>query len=326
MTSNDRALFSFTENGFPVPLIHVGYPKCLSTWLQQHLFQPKYGYTTVMNPVSVQLRLIDPLPLTFDPGQVHAFLGEHVPPSQTGGPIPVITSEALSGNMFCGGYNSKELANRLREVFPESRILVIVREQKSMIRSLYSSFVSWGMPHSIERLLEPVDARRIPQYNAVYLQYDRLITYYRNLFGEQNVLILCYEQFKEDPKRFLGAIRDFSDNKALTEALIDELPVASRANPGRMLANLFYQRWYNYFFVSNGANYAGLFKDSPDATMKRLREIRRRNKRFPKFMSQWFEKGFRESIKVKTKGQFGESNRRLSQLMKVDLALYGYEM
>jgi hypothetical protein len=325
MNSNRPPVFSFQNNGFQPPLIHIGYPKCISSWLQQHLFQPQYGYTTVMNPVLVQLNLIDPVPLAFDPAHMEKFLNDRVTSEIIGDRIPVITSEALSGNMFCGGYNSKELANRLFEIFPEGKVLIIVREQKSMIRSLYSTIVSWGMPHSIERLLAPVDARKIPQYNSVYLQYDRLVSYYRNLFGEGNVLVLCFEQFKEDAARFIQSICDFSNNSHMTASLMATLPFHSRANVSRILVNLFFQRWYNYFLVSNAANYSGLFKDTPEATMKRLRDCRRRNKRFPKFMATWFEKDFKDKVREKTQGQFRESNRRLSQIMNVDLGSYGYE-
>lgn len=325
MTSNRIAMFSFQENRFPAPLIHIGYPKCLSSWLQHNLFQENCGYAVVMNPLIAQLHLIDPPPLAFDPKQMDTFLGEHITSSAIGDRIPVITSEALSGNMFCGGYNSKELANRLYEVFPEGKILIIVREQQSMIRSLYSSIVSWGMPHSIERLLKPVDARKIPQYNPAYLQYDRLVSYYRKLFGEDNVLILCFEQFAENPKRFVQSILSFSKNTEIAGGLIDNLPFTSKVNQSRILANLFLQRWFNYCFVSSGTNYSGLFDDSPEYAKKRLRACRRRNDFFPKFMAKWFEKDFRKKIRAESQGKFVESNRRLSRIMNVDLGSYGYE-
>ncbi len=279
-----------------------------------------------MNPVVVQLNLIDPPPLAFEPTRVNGFLNDSIPPGRIGDRIPVVTSEALSGNMFCGGYNGKELSDRLRQVFPEGRILIIVREQRTMLRSLYSSFISWGMPHSIDRYLNPVDGRKVPQYNPSYLQYDRLVTYYFRLFGERNVLVLCFEQFAENPKRFVRSICDFSKNAAFSQNALDSLPFDKRVNKGRILMNLMLQRWLNYFFVANGFNYSGLFKDTSATARKRLNACKRRNDLFPRFMHNWFEKTFEKKIIEKTKGLFGESNRNLSQIMKVDLASYGYDV
>ena len=51
--------------------------------------------------------------------------------------VPVISHERLSGYPHSGGHDSKEIAHRLAAVFPNAKVVIVIREQKSMILSNY---------------------------------------------------------------------------------------------------------------------------------------------------------------------------------------------
>lgn len=307
-----------------VPLIHVGYPKALSSWLQKWLFVPQAGFCKVLDSLTLQLFLIDATPFTYDTGKAREWMEKSLRETPGSDTLqPVITGESLVGHTHCGGYNAKTNADRLKQLCPEARILIIVREQKATIRSLYKTFITWGMPHAIDRILKPVDPNLSPQFNLDFLRYDLLVDYYQQLYGAKNVLVLPYESFASDGAAFLQRIYAFCDIPD-AEARIRKLPVQRRVNRGQTLLNLLIERWRNYFLVSSPFNYAGLFKPT-EASLKR-RIARSKQNPFPAFMDHWFEAGFRRKVESHCKGQFAASNRRLQELTGLDLKSYGYEL
>ena len=180
------------------------------------------------------------------------------------------------------------------------------------------------MPHSIDRLLSPVQPRLSPQFNLDYLRYDQRVAYYQKRLGPERVKVLNYEAFLENPRDFLTAIAGFARVKADYTAAIRQTPVEHTVNPGQTLANLHLQRWSNRFFLSGPFNYGGLFKPTPESWERRVRRSRRN--RLPGFMDNWFETRFARKVHARTEGLFADSNRRLQRLTGLDLARYGYEL
>lgn len=313
-----------------VPLIHIGYPKALSSWLQKWLFTPQNGFCKVMDSLTLQLFLIDATPFTFDTTQAmewmektrrEAIQNKEVPESEK--LQEVLTGESLVGHTHCGGYNAKTNADRLKQLCPQAKILIIVREQKTAIRSLYKTFITWGMPHSIDRILNPVEPNLSPQFNLDFLRYDLLVDYYQQLYGKENVLVLPYEAFAHNGADFVRRIFSFCGMEP-AEGKIKKLPLNRLVNRGQTLLNLFIERWRNYVFVSNPFNYSGWFTPT-EASLKR-RMTRSKKNPFPAFMDKWFEAGFKRKVAQHCAGQFAESNRRLQQLTGLELQPYGYEL
>ena len=306
------------------PLIHVGYPKAVSSWMQKWLFTPANGFCKVLDSLTLQLFLIDATPFTFDTTKANEWMEKSLRETPNSAVLlPLITGESLVGHTHCGGYNAKTNADRLKQLCPEAKILIVVREQQATIRSLYKTFVTWGMPHSIDRILKPVDANLSPQFNLDFLRYDLLVNYYQQLYGKENVLVLPYELFVEDGAEFLRRIFVFS-NIGQVEEKIKKLPIKKKVNRGQTLVNLLIERWRNRFFVASPFNYAGWFKPT-EASLKR-RIARSKKNLFPAFMDSWFEAGFKRKVEAHCAGQFAASNQRLQQLTGLDLARFGYEL
>ena len=186
-------------------LIHIGYHKAGSSWLQQHLFDREsagFGWLgkSARNPVR---RFVDDDPLDFDPAALRAELGPLLDRQRGRGLLPVVSMERLSGHPFSGGYDCKEIADRLVAVLPEGRVLVVVREQRSMIVSTYKQYVRAGGAARPEQFLDPPrsKSRRVPWFDARYFEYDRLLRHYVELFGAERMLCLPFEQFVSSPAR-----------------------------------------------------------------------------------------------------------------------------
>ena len=305
------------------PLIHIGFYKSASSWLQKHFFQNDYGYQQILTPYTTQLELLDQPSLCFDKNKVLSFLDREFANIQETPYTSVISSENLSGNLMCGGYNAKDNADRLSQTFSNAKILLVTREQKKLIRSMYKTMILWGSPLSIKRLLNSPDPRSAPQFNLDFLRFDQIVSYYRLLFGTDNVLVLPYELFKEDPADFLNKIRAFNGQENLDKGALEKLPVNTIVNKNQSLAWPKLQQVINRLFLSNAFNYNGLFETHQDKTWKRIK----RHKAYGTTpFDDHLERRFAHYVKNQTSGEFKDSNQKLQQFCEVDLKRYGYEM
>lgn len=186
-------------------LIHIGYHKTATTWMQDVLFKPACSFRPLMSHEEVFAHISGPHPLVFDPEPVRALLAARMAATPQGH-APVVSSENLSGNPFRGGQDSPETARRLHEIAPEAHILVTVREQMSMASSMYMQYLSQGGTLRPEQFFAgPLDLG-YPLFDPVHLEYHRLIGLYQELFGTERVHVLTYEQFRTEPERFVAAI------------------------------------------------------------------------------------------------------------------------
>jgi hypothetical protein len=318
--------FDHQQYGLQPPLVHIGFPKALSSWLQKHLFKPEQGFLNILDSLHTQISVIDPTPFRFDEELCIRFMESALAKYKSGNmlsadnPVPVCSAEALIGNPYCGGYNARQNADRIKQLFPDARILLIVREQQQLLRSLYKTMVVWGMPHSIKRLLNPRDTSMAPQFNLDFLRFDLATAYYQQLFGQDNVLVLPYEAFAIDPKFFTKTILQHAGCEPTTA--FEKLPWQKRININQPLFNLYLQRWLN-LLVSTPFNYAGVLPSTEKGIHSRIR--RSKNNPFPVFTHDWFEDDFRQKVSHAFTGQFSDSNSRLQQMTGLDLASYGYE-
>lgn len=309
----------------PQPLLHIGYHKTGSTWLQNHLFvREDAGFVVPFDrKTTLNRAIVEPYPLTFDAAAARAALRPDVEAAIEQGKVPVITSEALCGGDTSGGYQSKELADRLHAVFPDGKVLIIIREQRSMILSSYSMYLRGG---GLLRLKDYLDLPRfphaIPFFSLEFFEYDHLIAYYQNLFGPERVLVLPYEMFAREPDRFAGEILRFSGAKEITGLPFDARP--KKMWPAFSVA---LRRYMNPFFdrvVQNGYSWM-----CPDVRMRYVSNWffwRVVNPNAPEGLSQRIETGWKARIAARVRGIYAKSNRRTAGLIGRDLSTYGYDV
>ncbi len=310
------------------PLVHIGYPKCLSTWLQQCLFLPEFGFINPLNAFDIQLGLVSPNPLDFEPGDFCETFSQRC--HQAAGDrslMPVCSSENLVGALSHGGYNAKYNADKLQACFPQARILMVIREQRSMLRSLYRTLVAWGNPYPIKKLLNPPPHWRhiAPSFQLEALEYDRLIRYYQQRFGAESVKVLCFEQFQLDPRRFAADVFRFCALPA-DEQQLAALPLQQRLNPGSSLFGIEKKRLGNRLYRSI-YNSNGLLEETEERQFQRMAAFRARQDGWlDRKLGPAMERRFRHHMEALPQGQFEASNTRTQALVDADLEALGYQL
>jgi hypothetical protein len=305
-------------------LVHIGYHKTGSGWLRRLFFcNPRTGFGWLgkdpgHHPIR---RLVGARPLEFDPSAFRDQFEQLTRPAEEKGLVPVLSFERLTGHPYSGGYDNKEIADRLRAVFPEGRVLVVLREQRSMIVSTYKQYVREGGVCKPARFVEPPTSRsmRLPLFDLGHFEYDRLLDYYHQLFGPEAVLALTYEQFIEDPARFVSAIAGFA-GIAITDEVLASLPFDSRSNPSPSAAALAMRRPLNQLGVLTDVNPSAL-RDS-----KRILKLARRveRTRLPAPLVTRSEQQLRRIVSDAVGTRYAASNRRVAELTGIDLHSYGW--
>ncbi len=210
--------------------IHIGYLKTGSSWLDINLFKnPSSGFIWGYNKY-LKHKIFGLHPLAFDIAKCSEEIQKNIP-SQLNDKVPVIALERLSGNPNSGGYDNKEIADRLVALFPNARILIVIREQKQIILSTYNQYVRASGPCSLRNYIQQqlLIGSKIPLFSLDHFAYNLLIDYYQKLFGCSHVLVLPYEQFQTDPKSFVSKILAFNGLNDYA-AIVETLPYHERVN------------------------------------------------------------------------------------------------
>jgi len=137
----------------------------------------------------------------------------------------VISEENLSGHIYTG-MESKDLLQRLHEVFGDARILICIRNQVDFLLSTYSNYVLHGGVKSFPQWLagqETSHGRIIEK-----IKYKALVQDYMSVFGPENVTVIQYEKLFDKGE---GGITQFLSLFDLTLPLLER----KRMNPGTSL-------------------------------------------------------------------------------------------
>lgn len=195
-------------------LLHVGYHKTATTWLQLTLFRPEHGFAQVMSHDEIFDHVVMPHGLAFDADPVREMLGERR--AQGGaGSVDVVSLESLVGHPFYGGRESEAYANRLHQIAPGGRILITIREQCRMIASVYMQYLRRGGTLSPAAFFSGETIGGFFGFDASHFEYDRLVALYQSLFGAGNVLVMPQERIARDQAAAVAEIAAFAGNTAI---------------------------------------------------------------------------------------------------------------
>jgi hypothetical protein len=310
------------------PLIHIGYHKTGTKWLRGGLFLNRSaGYRWIDKDLPPVRHIVRAHPLEFDAEAARRDFEPLLAEADAKGLMPVICWGRLAGQAFSGGYDTKEIADRLKAVFPDGRIVVVVREQRSMIVSTYKQYVKAGGPASIEDFLRPGADQgwRIPLFDFDYFEYHRLLGYYRTLFGAENVLALPYEELVRDRRGFLTRIGEFAHNP-VPEDVLDEMTDAKRRNPAQSALVLETTRVLNRFGPRNELNPAPLVESEllHGAATKMRKKLDPGNVPALRVLAQRSEQSLKRAVAEAVGDRYVESNRITAELLGIDLAAYGW--
>lgn len=199
-------------------LIHIGYHKTATTWMQQRLFVPEHGYRQIARHTEVWNHLVGVHGFDFDPSAMRdamqVGMSDLLP-----GEVPVISSEIISGHPFFGGIGNDAYAERIKQVAPEALILISVRHQQRMLTSIYMQYLSRGGVVSPEKFFSGDPDLGFFGFRPAHLEYHRLVSLYHELFGRQNVLVVSQESVSKDLDAVARSIANFSGNRTFSSVL-----------------------------------------------------------------------------------------------------------
>ena len=129
-----------------IPLVHIGLHRTGSTWLQKSIFNGEDGRPALAVPNRIELndRLIIPRNEDFDGRATREWFDDRLARMRASGEPIVLSNERFSGNPHSGWFDTDRTLDRLAESIPDARILLVVREQQSFIRSLWLQYVRIG--------------------------------------------------------------------------------------------------------------------------------------------------------------------------------------
>jgi hypothetical protein len=302
------------------PLIHIGLHKTGTTFLQANVFSaPGSCFRQVWSFGEIAERIILPHPMRFDPAAQRADFDRAFDRAFDGRGVPVVSHEALSGVPSAGRYHGFEVAGRIHAIFPDARILIGVREQRSMIRSLYDEYVVRGGVDTAEDFLGVGLIRTgfRPLCRLDHFEYDLIWRRYAELFGPENVLVAPLERLGLDQSAYLARLCAFSGVPDMTLA---DLP---RRNVGRGALTMEIERRLNHVIRFKRGRFEG-YGAYPWPIRARNRFLRLFQRAIPARFHARRERKLRALIAEIVGDSFAPSNRRLAEATGLDLADLGY--
>ncbi len=298
-------------------LIHVGYPKTASTWLQEDLFsRPAAGFWSPWELETKEQFLLSN-PYRFSTERVRGVFEPGIEEARQRGLVAVISDEWLIGNQVTADYRGKQLAEQLAAVFPGAHVLIVLREQESMLLSSYREYVVCGGGETLEEFIGAAVARPgfEPHCRRDHLEYDLALAHYHDLFSPKAVMVEPFERMIADPVEFYRRLAAFCG--ALGHY---EQPALAR-NVGLRGATLTVRRALN--------NLVYPFELQFERGDRQWRAVAHSAEwigcMLPASIHDRCESDLRRRLRAIIDGYYVESNRRTSDLIGIDLAAFGYQ-
>ena len=314
-------------------IIHIGMPKAASTSLQQNFFArlplinftggPE-NYNSTSNLAFV--KTVHNNELYFDADKIREEITKDYDPA-----LPIVLSKEFACAPFIplsrGIPQSRTtIAKRFKALFPNAKILIIIRNQLKLQKSLYSEFykhesrflkshmVSFKKWMELNRKLESEGKQNVFHFADFY----SLITLYKSLFDEVKVVV--FEEMIKDMHGFLeNDLCEFIGIEA-NEAMpyyIDSIKNSRHTKTGVWAENVT-RKIINFLQNSLGNPQK---KIPIEKRKKFMQKVHRFNASIPfgKINPKYSEKH-----KSYLTNYYAEGNRKVSEMIGVDLEKYGY--
>lgn len=304
-------------------LLHVGYPKAGSTWLQRVIFDSgKYGFVPWAEDGSEQRARIlwDADRLDYDAAELRARYLAKLRRDLPRDRWLALSSEAFVGNPMSGGFNALWNAEALAQMFPQARVLMVVREQRSMALSCYAQYVKEGGLLSLERFLVGQKTGKMPTFDLRFFEYHKLVAAYRRLFGENRVLVLPFELLRASPMEYVQRLRSFC---GLAGAF--QPPPGTPLNRANSALALCLMRPLNPLRVGDPLNG---FSPWASRRGRKIVDALCRAAGHEAFggISARITRRWQEVVETLLAGRFAASNAALAHITGLPLGQYGYEL
>ncbi|GHF06529.1 hypothetical protein GCM10016455_29630 [Aliiroseovarius zhejiangensis] len=303
-------------------LLHVGYPKAGSTSLQRRLFtSAESGFCSPWGqqaPILIEhVRVTDTFIFDETVDELRASYDQKLIEARQRNLAPVLSFEHLLVDPMGGQVDRREGVRRMSTLFPGAKVLLIIREQKSIILSAYLEHLRRGFTTKLDRFLG-IDERRTPGFGCTcpldLFLYDRLISHMFDHFGKENVLVLPLEQLGSSA--FLERIYDLV-GQPFQEGAVKRMQ--SKQRQARK-SDYVFLRFTNRFGISRY-----MTRDRDSLLRKAGYGVNLAlNPLTPASLYERNRRQMKQTIENHVGDYFKDSNRRTSDLIGTDLGALGY--
>jgi hypothetical protein len=204
--------------------IHIGYPKTATTTLQKYfLSKQNEEFFYIGYPISfednIMLEVIrffthyDNLYFYNNINKIKKYIYDYI--DQISQTKIILSDEAFSVGRYFPGFNDrKSIAEKLKLIFPNARIIVTIRNQKDMIKSYYLQVVKFEKKNNdftsfLEKEIE------LDKYsgNLSLFKYYETIKLYADLFNKDNLKVLFFENLSRNIDYYAQGLVSFLDLK-----------------------------------------------------------------------------------------------------------------
>jgi hypothetical protein len=195
--------------------IHIGYPKTASSTLQRFFFSKHpellhLGYPFIAPEIQdiIQIDIMQKSEILYSASRAKKIFDPYLEKANSSDKYKAvgISYEGLCLSADGGQVDNKLIACRLKEIFGNAKIIITIRNQFDFLQSFYNQMIKTnGCYFSFHEFLE-ANYWRFYIYLFHQLYYFELFKCYQEIFGEDQVRIFLFEDFKNDPQRIIGEI------------------------------------------------------------------------------------------------------------------------
>jgi len=205
-------------------LIHAGYPRCASSFLQDKVFN-NFKDIYYVNRNKEFRTLIKQF-------NYRAEFGENIREKYFNLFFPglknkaIVSDEQFIGSIFSGCSNASMILDKINSLGCEIKVIFIVRKQIEILDSLYRQYIKMGGTYTIEKFFDD----KIFKSHFVSLdcfKYNTVISKFVEKFGQHNLIVLNYQELVDDFPNFINKISKFYKENNIK---LDKIPYNKKVN------------------------------------------------------------------------------------------------
>lgn len=308
----------------PELIIHLGLHKTATGTLQRQFF-PSCDELELFTTLIPEMKKFIELVTKKDPIHFNSTKAlENLAPLLNEKKVNLISNESLSGPPWAGVIelsldHRTPILENLRSVFPDARIIIVLRRQDALARSFYREYLKNGGTRKVRRFYGmEKNAQHPPLMSLDRFMFSQYIEAIHNYFPK-GVLILTFEEFILQPSVFLKKITDFMGIECPNIILKKE----NSTNFGSL--GLEINRILNFIFRSqlNPSGFIPGFNAAKFGKKQRLNLLQHLHDKWPgkgTISNECEIHKVSQEIYNKVK----EGNRKLDSLYEIDLGKYNY--
>ncbi len=182
-------------------LIHIGYPKAGSTYLQNWFYaHPDIRFTH--NGFAGFENITELCKFSCD--NDHLYFKYFAISSEMLSVWFKLDGVGINPRPFDIKQYQKKISCLLKQIFPDSKLLIVTRGYEGTLKSFYSEYIKYGGHYYFDEYLKVFG----PMFEE-YLDYNYIITLYEENFGKENLLVIPFEMLRDDALKFIRQIEDF---------------------------------------------------------------------------------------------------------------------